>query len=418
MKHFLYLSNVMSCKGTLTKAISVAAAVGFGLGLSACSNDAKTAGGGPSGTEAGNAIIAQIYAGNTAAAHARVKLIDRESIDGTKDAYTAETDENGSLRIENVSNGSYTLEAALNGEALQVSVDVNDEEVDLGSAKLAKTATVSGTIDAANGTVKVRGMDHGAAVVNGAFDIDSLPAGPLSLVFVPSDESGDTTSSYIKTLAGEKAKAATFADESVYLLLEDFQDSNYQNRFMPAHTYDGGWWYFDCDENNVTTKYVSEGMKFALENEDGNISAHAAASFGEVYTDSLNAAHWPWAMIGVELGKSDKKLCNDISSVDSIAFRTKGSGNIVFTLVDETQKEGEREILTFEFALSENWDRYSIPLKGLIKPGYSLTCVNQLAWKLSSAAVPATEENPNPYIEIWLDDVQLIGGDRLTIWEK
>lgn len=403
----------MSNKGTSLKVLSAAAAVSFGLGLVACSNDAKTAGGGPSGTEAGNAIIAQIYSGNTPAAHARVKLIERESIDGV--AYTAETEENGSVRMEGIANGNYTLEASLDDKALQLNVEINDAEVDLGTAKLEKTATVSGQVEG-NGIVKVRGMDHVAVVENGNFDISALPAGPLSLVFIPSDSSSDTTSSYIKTSAGEKAKATTFANESVYLLLDDFQDSNYQNRFMPAHTYDGGWWYFDFDPKNVTTEFVKNN-RFALENDNGNIVAHAAATFGDTYEDSTGTNRWPWAVIGVELGKSDKQLCNDISSVDSVAFMAKGSGNIIFTLIDETQKDGEREILKFEFALSEDWDRYSIPLQALVMPGYSLTCVNQLDWKLASP-VAATIENPTPAIEIWLDDIMLIGGDRLTIWDK
>lgn len=421
---FLYLSSMLKSNGTssLIKGVSATAmAMTFGLGLSACS-DSQVAGGGPSGTEAGNAITAQILTADAKpAALAKVKLIESESIDGSKGAYTAETNKNGQVKIEGVSKGNYTLEATLDGKALQVNVEVTDSaDMDLGTAKLGKTAKVSGKVEGSSGIIKVRGMDHSAKVVNGEFDIDSLPAGPLSLVFIPK-EKGDTTSSYLRIDEGSKVQTSTFAGESDFLLLEDFQDSNYQNRFMPAHVYDGGWWYLALDTNNVTptkTSVIKGVHKPILENEDGNISAHVAVTFGDTYEDSTGANRWPWAVIGVELGKSDKKLCNDISSVDSIGFMVKGSGNIVFTLIDETQDEDKREILTYEFSPSSKWDRYSVPVKKLIHPGFSLTCVNQLAWKLSSAAEPASDENPNPAIELWIDDVQLIGGNRLSIWDK
>lgn len=423
MKFFgeiLYLSNVRKSYRTsasLVRSVSTAAvALGFGLGLSACSDNAKTAGGGPSGTEAGNAITAQILTADAKpAALAKVKVIDSESID-TKDAYTATADNNGKVVIEGITEGNYTLEASLEGKALQVNVEVSSGDVDLGSAKLGKTAIVSGKVEGKSGIVKVRGMDHSAPVINGSFDMDSLPAGPLSLVFVP-DQKGDTTSTYLKADAGTKTSASTFASEETYLLLDDFQDNNYQNRFMPAHVYDGGWWYFDYDSVNVTA-VSNKHLPLLEKDSNGNISVHVGATFGNVYEGPSGEKRWPWAVIGVELGKSDKKLCNDISSVDSVAFMVKGSGNIIFTMIDESLGEGKKEIMKHEFSLPETWTRYSVSIKDAIFPDYTLSCVNQLAWKLASSSVPATEENPTPAMDLWLDDIQLIGGNRRSIWEK
>lgn len=404
-----YFSNMRKSYRTL----AVTAVLGFGLGLSACSDD-KVAGGGPSGSEAGNAITAQILTADAKpAALAKVKLIESESID-VKDAIDAKTDKDGKLVIEDVADGNYTLEATLEGNALQLNVNVKDGKAELGTNKLGKTAKVSGTVEGP-GIVKVRGLDHSAKVVDGSFDMDSLPAGPISLVFVP--EKGDTSSTYLKIVEGAKAQASTFADESVYLLLDDFQDSNYQNRFMPAHTYDGGWWYFDFDSVNVSA-VSNKHLPILEKSEDGNVSAHVGATLGEVYKDDAGKSHWPWAVIGVELGKSDKKLCNDISSVDSVAFMVKGSGNIIFTMIDESLSGDKKEIMKYEFSISDEWTRHSVPVKDIIYPGYSLSCVNQLAWNLASPSVPKTEENPSPAIDLWLDDIQLIGGDRLTIWEK
>ena len=383
----------------------------FGISLNACS-DSKVAGGGPSGTEAGNAITAQIIASGTPAAQVTVRLTESESVDSDS-VRTAITDSKGKVSFENVSDGEYILEASMGDRALQKEVVVEGEDVDLGKGNLEKTVSVSGSVHEKSGKVKVRGMAHEAEVVDGKFTLDSLPAGPLSLVFIPDDKKNDTSCTYMKVIAGESSTASTFAEESRALLLDDFQDSNYQNRFMPAHTYDGGWWYFDYSEENVTPSFTDSGYthRFSLESEDGNIVAHVAATFGDVLKDSAGTKIWPWATVGIELGKSDKALCNDISSVDTVAFKAKGEGAIEFGLIDETQKNGNQTIAKYEFTLGENWDRISVPLKEILDPQFSYTCVNQIVWSFK----PNNEEKK---VEFWLDDIELTGGKRLSIWKK
>ena len=407
---FLYFWDVLSRNPANTAKCAAYSilALSMGLGLSAC-GETKTAGGGPSGTEAGNAITAQILtADKSPAALARVRLMDSEGLDGEK-AYSAETDKDGKVVIEGVADGDYTLEAKLGGEALQIPVQVNGASVDLGKDRLKKTASVSGSVGdkSLKGVVKVRGLEHSAKVKDGNFTLDSLPEGALSLVFISDVEKSDTSSTYLKVMAGEKTVASTFADESRALLLDDFQDSNYQNRFMPARTYDGGWWYFDFSSENVTPDFViGETHLFTLANEDGNISAHVAAHFGDIVKDSAGVAYWPWATMGVELGKSDKALCNDISSVDSIAFRIKGIGSVVFNIIDSNLDLDHQKLIQSEYGLEEEWTRVSVPLP---VEREAFKCVNQLAWDFKTI---------DGYAEVWLDDVELIGGNRLSIWEK
>lgn len=384
----------------------------LGISLNACS-DSKVAGGGPSGTEAGNAITAQIIASGTPAAQVTVRLTESESIDSDS-VRTATTDSKGKVSFENVSDGEYILEATMGDKALQKEVVVEGEDVDLGKGNLEKTVSISGSVQEKSGKVKVRGMAHEAEVVDGKFTLDSLPAGPLSLVFIPDDKKNDTSCTYMKVIAGESSTASTFAEESRALLLDDFQDSNYQNRFMPAHTYDGGWWYFDYSAENVTAEHITDDgeHRFALEtDEDGNIAAHVVAIFGETVKDSSGEKIWPWATVGIELGKSNKALCNDISSVDTVAFKAKGEGAIEFSIIDETQKNGNQNIAKFEFTLNENWDRISVPLKEILDPQFSYTCVNQIVWSFK----PNNEEKK---VEFWLDDIELTGGKRLSIWKR
>lgn len=405
----MYLSKVQ--KGLSTFGLGLIALSTAAM-LSACSDNDKTAGGGPSGTEAGNAITAQIVSAGKPAAQVTVRLTDSESIDSDS-ARTASTDSKGKVTFENIPEGVYMLEARHDGKALQKEVAVDSSDVDLGKESLEETVSIEGSLGkGAEGTVKVRGLAHEASVVDGKFTLDSLPAGPLSLVFIPK-KGGDTSSTYMKVIAGENSTASTFAEESRSLLLDDFQDSNYQNRFMPAHTYDGGWWYFDYSEENVTPSFTDSGYthRFSLESEDGNIVAHVAATFGETIKDSTGEAIWPWATVGIELGKSDKALCNDISSVDTVAFRAKGIGAIEFGLIDETQKQGSQIIAQSEFTLSDKWERISIPLADILDPHFSYTCVNQLVWRFK----PNNEEKT---VNFWLDDIELTGGKRLSIWKR
>ncbi len=406
LRNILYLSEVH-------KKISIPLASLMAIGMIACSDSEKTAGGGPSGTEAGNAITAQIMVAGEPAAYARVKLTESESLDAADSEFT-QADEKGFVTFENVSDGNYTLEARHDGMALQREVPVEGKSLDLGSNMLDRMVSVSGSVSSdGDGVVKVRGMSHSAKVKDGKFSMDSLPAGPLSLVFIPAKEGRDTSSTYMKVVAGESSTASTFAEESRALLLDDFQDSNYQNRFMPAHTWDGGWWYFNYSTENVTPDFITEDGKhlFALEDEDGNIMAHVEATFGETVEDSTGKVVWPWATVGIELGKSDKALCNDISSVDSIAFRAKGEGAIVFGLVDETQEKEDQLIAQYELTLGKDWKRFSVPLAEIIDPRFSYNCVNQLVWNFK----PNNEEKA---VKFWLDDIELTGGKRLSIWKR
>jgi len=407
LSEILYLLDMRKSYRTL----AVSAVLGFGLGLSACS-DNKVAGGGPSGSEAGNAITAQILTADAKpAALAKVKIIDSESLEGSANARTVKADSNGVVSIPDMAKGSYILEAALDDEALQLSVDYDGEKQDLGQATLEKTVSVSGKVSESNGTIKLRGMDHSTPVVDGNFSMDSLPAGALSLVFVPS-ESSDTTMSYVAVEAGEQIEAKSFAEEKEALLLEDFQDSNYQHRFMLPHTYDGGWWYFTKSDDSVEALNLTEKGLISLDKEEnGNIAAHVQMVINE----------GGWALIGVELGKSDKKLCNDISSVESISFRVKGAGSIVFKVMhipdrDSTEEYKENVIYQSEFNPSDDWSTFTMPIAEHVQPGTSLTCATQFAW-LFKYIKPVNDED-TPISELWLDDIKLIGGDRQQIWAR
>ena len=92
------------------------------MGLAAftgCSDSEKTAGGGSSGTEAGNAIVASFVDGSTPAARIKVNLIESETLDfaSAGGSYTAKADDKGTVEFNDIPKGSYTLEAISEGKA-------------------------------------------------------------------------------------------------------------------------------------------------------------------------------------------------------------------------------------------------------------------------------------------------------------
>ena len=86
-------------------------------------------------------------------------------------------------------------------------------------------------------------------------------------------------------------------------------------------------------------------------------------------------------------------------------------GAIVFGLVDETQKKEDQLIAQYEITLGEDWARFSVPLAEIIDSRFSYTCVNQLVWRFK----PNNEEKT---VIFWLDDIELTGGKRLSIWKR
>ncbi|MBQ2560872.1 MAG: carboxypeptidase regulatory-like domain-containing protein, partial [Fibrobacter sp.] len=135
----LYIKGMELEQNKYRRMLSLIAPLAIGFSLCACGSD-KVAGGGPSGTEAGNAITAQILIANAPAAHAQVKLVEQNSLDG--EGYTAVTNDSGIVTIEKVAVGNYTMEAIVDDSALSLQLPVNVKDtvndINLGKQSLQK----------------------------------------------------------------------------------------------------------------------------------------------------------------------------------------------------------------------------------------------------------------------------------------
>lgn len=418
----MYLSEVQINSSrfySFLKPISAILVFGLATCIAGCSDGEKTAGGGSSGTEAGNAITARIMLGSAPAAMAKVKLIDQESLDfePSNNSYSAYTDNDGNVTFRQVVKGKYTLEAALNNEALQTSftVDSTSSTMDLGTNTLQKTSTISGFLtDAstgklsnANGVMKVRGLDHETQVVNGQFTLNSMPAGPASLVYIPAaNETTDTICGYTEGVPGETVAPPSFANEKESILFEDFEDRNKQHRLGPVYTPNGGWWFLSSSGNAVIS-YADETFKeleLPLETVEEDTRIHFTIEFPE------NNPNWQaWANLGVQIGDKGPNgeiITYDISSIDSITFDAAGNGNVILQFIDESRPGDNQAVGQAQISLNKDIVHYAFRPADISGGKENLKSVNLISWVFKTNA------------EFILDNIKLVGADKNAIWNK
>lgn len=386
-----------SCTSITIKAIS---GLVLGFGLLACTSD-KVAGGGGSGTEAGNAITASVALENgTPARAAKITLIESSSLNGETEAYTAVTDSNGIFVIDSVVKGNYTLEASLENSALQTHFALeSDNIVNLGPQILQKSVYMNKTLEdlgcadckKANGIIKFRGLNHSATVTNGEFTIENLPAGKLDFVFIPENKTiADTVTFSIETIAGDSLitkvpeppkdtikKDSTKKDSTIKpeklesLIIDDFTDGdalhNMGTSLANAYNSSGSWFLIPGDNKmgngaiSVEPKVTNYNNPFAdiiEDSKDGGKQVHFKITFPDslyrayppTYTDT--AAFWmqnpsfrfmdstSWVSqwyATFGLAIGESGKSYDLSQVDSICFEIWGEGSVKIELIDETK---------------------------------------------------------------------------------
>lgn len=420
--------------------ISLIAPFAIGFSLCACGSD-NVAGGGPSGTEAGNAITAQILIANAPAANARVKLVEHNSLDGQ--GYTATADSNGFVSIEHVAVGNYTMEASLDESALalQLPVDVKDtvSDVTLGQQNLQKSVFIGGSITDfiddtteslknMNGYVKFRGLDHSAAITNGKFEIFGLPAGHLNMVIIPA-ETADTVKVSVETDAGDSVttlKPNTPEPEKETLLIDDFEDGDFYHRLAPEYTnfmFGGGQWAINTDPAIVNIDTLPGSFKItpvatytpfggspftAVIQDDGNggKEVHFTIEFPD--TSAYKQAS---AIVKVDIGNSG--VSYDLTPIDTIAFEAWGQGSSDFVIIDATLKDVDASLGGAAFTigktsmeLTQEKKKYKFALADIVPNEETRKSATTMGLVFHSDA------------ELHFDNLEFIGNDLLNIWKS
>lgn len=418
------------------------------IGFSLCACGTEVAGGGPSGTEAGNAITAQIFIADAPAANARVKLVEQTSLDGN--GYIATANENGFVTIKEVPIGNYTMEASLNESSVQLPVSVQnlDDTVELGKQTLQKSVYIGGNVsdfitDSTSekfknmtGFVKFRGLDHSALVTDGKFEVLGLPAGKLSMVILPSGTKHDTLDVPIKVSAGDslttlkpktQPKDTTKKDtvqKNSTLLIDDFEDGDNIHLLaseIPYFNYTMGSWNLTTATLNQPINFFGEskaipdsekiavypewpadfnGHPFKLviqDSKEGGKEVHVTFDFPDTASYPL------YAVITMSIGNYGYSY--DLSSVDSIAFDAWGSGETEIQITSNPHYMSKTSG-TLPVTLPKNKTKLKYAWADLVPSEEDRKSVTTITFAFHDDA------------EIHLDNLEFIGKDLMNIWKK
>jgi len=445
-KKKLYIKGMDVKQNKNRSVLALIASFAIGFSLCACGSE-NVAGGGPSGTEAGNAITAQIYIADAPAANARVKLVEQASLDGN--GFIATANENGVVIIKEVPIGDYTMEAILNESSVQLPVSVQnlDDTVELGKQTLQKSVYIGGSVSDfitdstsenfknATGFVKFRGLDHSAIISNGKFEAFGLPAGKLDMVILPNAKH-DTVNVSIKAKAGDSlttlkpktqpqpqdtAKKDT-AQKNNTLLIDDFEDGDNIHLLaseIPYFNYSMGSW-------NLTTATLSQAMspfspsipdseKIAVYPEwPADLNGHpfklviqdSKEGGKEVHVtfDFPDTASYPlYAVITMSIGNYGYSY--DLSSVDSIAFDAWGSGETEIQITSNPHYVSKTSG-TLPVTLPKNKTKLKYAWADLVPSEEDRKSVTTITFAFHDDA------------EIHLDNVEFIGKGLMNIWKK
>lgn len=423
---------------------SLIAPFAVGLLLCACGSD-NVAGGGPSGTEAGNAITAQIFIADAPAANARVKLVEEASLDGN--GYIATANENGFVTIENVAIGKYIMEASLDESAIQTPVTVQNlnDTVELGMQALQKAVYIGGNVSDfitdstsenfknTTGFIKFRGLDHSAFVTNGKFEVFGLPAGKLEMVILPNAKH-DTVNVSIKAKAGDslttlKPKTQPPQDttkkdttqKNSTLLIDDFEDGDNIHLLaseIPYFTIMGSssWNLITATtQAEFAGGFVPESEKIAVypewtpdfnghpfklviqDSKEGGKEVHVTFDFPDTASYTL------YAVITMDIGYIDNPY--DFSSVDSIAFDAWGSGEAEIQITSKPHYI-PKPSGSLPITLPKNKTKLKYAWADLVPNEEDRKSVTKITFAFHDDA------------EIHLDNIEFIGKDLMNIWKK
>jgi len=359
----------------------------------------KVAGGGSSGTEAGNALTAKfVHLDGSAVQSARILLRPADYMPGDSNSsqYTGSTNSLGQVEIPGIAAGDWVMVIEAPGGALlrTIILSSTDSSINLGCDTVRGVASVSGSVPgthSGNERVAVLGTAYETLIAsNGTFHFDSLPTGVLTF---QSKNATEQRTAYLRTTAGADQQTGELQlENSGTLLLDNFEDRNLQNRFGSLSN--SGWWFLAKDSSVLQTNSLEDTSV---------VLNYTGDAFGTAIHTTLafaSSAQDPWAEIGVSLGQQMEP--HDLSTVDSLVFYMRGEGSLQVVINSTTTSAPICSTLT-NIEKNGIWARQAIDLHRICSPE-QLQSVTGISWRTTSSA------------DFWLDDVQFIGGKPSAIW--
>jgi hypothetical protein len=394
--------------------IAVAGCIAVQLSLISCSSSDTVAG----GTNIPNQVVGYLRteAGDSVA-NASVSLIMAGSGERLAAVDSARSDVHGLYEFNDVDSGTYYIEAYSSDSSLAVlhaGVRVIDDSGTVELTGIMKnTGTLSGVVSITTDfeiTLKLTATPFYAIPQStGSFTFPSLPPGRYRLAAIVRNQADDTAVAAFADSVIIEAGMAAVSDTvrlmplgagSGDILYDDFSDGNH------FHELGQTWWGFDDRNeggNSAVTPYGTASTLIVAPGADGSGSCgHISFTFGDLNPRFVGLGSWfAFSVNGFASSR-------DISSVQSISFRLKGTATEMYAAFSsDLIPDSEGKFLQLA-AMPSAWTDYTIDLTTDIIDTYPAS--DPRSWENASRFMDrlifvAVSDSTGESGELWVDDI-------------
>jgi hypothetical protein len=229
-----------------------------------------------------------------------------------------------------------------------------------------------------------------------------------------------------------------------YLVFDDFEDSLgdlptsavlWQDKIGKPYDSSFSNWYTFFSDSSLLTTPSGERLSQWFEVDSGKAPRNFSKAVGEwgfqgqglhVKTRLLGNKY-PYAGFGAGLLNGWDSASVDLTLLTAIQFRAKGHGEWCMQVISDSiyngyPKEDNWGAMNASFVLKDQWESFIFPAENLVPKKYSVQANQGITWADVRNKIKALEfmngqsygQAPDDSLELWIDDIRLIGVDKET----
>jgi hypothetical protein len=351
------------------------------------------------------------------AAFAKIYLVDASHFDSLVNAGvnpvadSLYADSNGRLELvpEKFKGQKWNLLIYASGDAaLLRNVEIRGADT---TVALQKAGMLKGHTDLSAGTRLVLDGSGISAEVDssGNFEFSGIPQGNFAIfrTLAPAGESALIAS---VAVSGDTVVRTANAPEG--LLLDDFEAGN--GKLAISSLGAGGSWYLYTEGKGTSFAPAGVNSDFPLALADTGAYDGVSVAIS-IALDSNPVT--PYGALACALGPDSGARNVDLSSLDSVSLRVRGSGQVRLFFASEyvhtNYPEESGADLGYTFLLPSEWTRIVIPRDSLLPPPTSSAAADSVRWPQVSGSVSligiGTWAKAGETIHLQVDDIRIYG---------